>query len=104
MRNFTIQAEAKRLGLIADRKDRWIIRHCERNPAFADKLAASRFVYLMSLSKYHPPERFVIYQWVRGFGWMKNTPKGKKDLADVRRYYDGVMELRDKIFGGNDAR
>lgn len=103
MRNFTILAEAKRLGLIKTTKEKWMLRYCEKNPAFANKLAASRFVYLIGLAtKKKEPERFVIYQWVRGLGWQKDDEKGKKDLQDVQRYYNGVVMLRNEVFKENE--
>ena len=97
MRNFTILAEAKRLGLIKSKKDIWILNYCERNPAFADKLAASRLAYLIGL--YGSIQR-TLFQYVRGNGWMEDTPKGKKDFKDCVSYYNGVMKLREAVFNG----
>ena len=92
MRNKTILYEARRQGLIKRLNDRWILRYCEKNPAFADKLAASRFVYLNGIFK---DRRITIFHWVRGNGWKTND----KDLQDVVKYWGNVEKVRIQIFG-----
>ena len=94
MRFGTIIAEGVRTGLISkeEKNKKWLLDLCRKDPSLADKLAASRLVYLISLNK---DTHASLRVWVRG----RIKTQTEKDLRDSKKYADGVLSLRKKMFG-----
>lgn len=98
MRTFTCISEAIRLQIIKKGdKDgyAWLLKTCRKDPAYADKLAGSRLIYL---KEHYGTIEEALRTWV-AMGGYRGWHEDEDDKKNSLDYYNGVMRLRKIMFG-----
>jgi hypothetical protein len=100
MRNNTCLVELARLRGIkkwTPKQRRELLAFWKKNPWEADKLAASRFVWLTR--HYDNEMGIAIFTYYKGPEWRKDTHKGRKTFGQCLEYLKGILKLRETNFG-----
>ncbi len=95
MKTGTIIAEGIRTGIIKKgnkKQARALLDKCLKDPFYADKLSASRLVYLV---KKFEVRKVAVFEWVHGDQWRKD----KTILKDAHKYFWRVEKSRRSFFG-----
>ena len=95
MRVGTILAEGIRIGIIKKKPEdeAWLLKRCRKDPGYADYLAASRLVFLVT---HCGTEKQALRTWVRGPLKYQKEVDRKASLD----YANGVLRLKQIQFGG----
>jgi hypothetical protein len=100
MRNNTCLVELARLRGVkkwTPKQRRELLAYWEKKPWEADKLAASRLVWL---TKHYDDEMGIaIFTYYKGPVWRYDSHKGRKTFGQCLKYLKAVLVLREKNFG-----